>query len=156
MVDAFVPENFLCGKEVVVISSRKVNSASTMERKLILMTFTVLVFFYGDAQTILVNSDGTHSVIIDHGGGTSIQVNPNGTHTIIFNNGTALTKVNPDGTHTIVSTPDTMRPPIARQGNRADAFNTKDECDTISHDSIRQSSKYFKVRPRKFRRKTRE
>ena len=121
-----------------------------MERKLISIALTVLTFC-SHAQTILVNPDGTHSVIMDHGGGTSIQVNPNGTHTIIFNNGSTLTKVNPDGTHTIVSTPDSMKPPIDMHVNRSDAFNTKDECDTISHDSIRHSSKSFKVRSRKLR-----
>lgn len=52
---------------------------------------------------ILVNSDGTHSTVIDNGGATKTVVNPNGTHSIIIDNGgNTKTIVNPNGSHTTV------------------------------------------------------
>ena len=46
------------------------------------------------AQVILVNPDGTHSLIIDNGA-TKTVVNPNGTHSTIIDNGATKTVVNP-------------------------------------------------------------
>ncbi|TDQ19039.1 hypothetical protein DFQ04_0856 [Algoriphagus boseongensis] len=50
------------------------------------------------AQSVIVNPDGTHSVIHDHGN-TQVIVNPNGTHSILLGTGNIKTLVNPDGTH---------------------------------------------------------
>ncbi len=51
------------------------------------------------AQSVIVNPDGTHSVVIDHGVHKVI-VNPNGTHSVAVSSGTGNILVNPDGTHT--------------------------------------------------------
>ena len=71
------------------------------------------------AQNIVVNPDGTHSIVIDNGTtktivnpngthstvidncSTKIVVNPNGTHSILVGNGRIKTVVNPDGTHSV-------------------------------------------------------
>ncbi|TXE03733.1 hypothetical protein [Algoriphagus aquimarinus] len=50
------------------------------------------------AQSVIVNPDGTHSVVIDHGVHKVI-VNPNGTHSVAVSSGTSNIIVNPDGTH---------------------------------------------------------
>jgi len=50
------------------------------------------------AQGVVVNSDGTHSHIINNGS-TSLIVNPNGTHSTAFHNGNTSVIVNPNGTH---------------------------------------------------------
>lgn len=48
--------------------------------KKILMIFTFLAMLHAvHAQTVFVNPDGTHSIIIDNGTTKTI-VNPNGTH----------------------------------------------------------------------------
>jgi hypothetical protein len=72
-----------------------------MNRQLIVSVFVLLIARFAIAQSILVNPDGTHSVIHDHGA-TSIVVNPNGTHSVLFNNGSTSIMVNPDGTHSAI------------------------------------------------------
>ena len=72
-----------------------------MIRLLIASVLVLLVGRYAIAQSILVNPDGTHSVIHDHGA-TSIVINPNGTHSVVFNNGSTSIMVNPDGTHSTI------------------------------------------------------
>src|SRR5688572_33241663 len=72
-----------------------------MNRQLIASVLLVLVGRYAIAQSILVNPDGTHSVIHDHGA-TSVVINPNGTHSVVFNNGSTSIMVNPDGTHSTI------------------------------------------------------
>lgn len=68
------------------------------------LSISVLFFFvgcYAIAQSVIVNPDGTHSVIINNGN-TSTVVNPNGTHSTLFNNGNTSILVNPNGTHSTV------------------------------------------------------
>ena len=52
-------------------------------------------------HTVIVNPDGTHSVVINNGT-TSTIVNSNGTLSIAINNGNTSTIVNPYGTHSVV------------------------------------------------------
>lgn len=61
---------------------------------IVLISFTTFV----QAQGIVVNSDGTHSVVINNGS-TSTIVNPNGTHSTAITNGNTSIIVNPNGTH---------------------------------------------------------
>jgi hypothetical protein len=60
-----------------------------------------LLCYNGFSQTIQVNPDGTHTVIINQGS-KSIQVNPDGSHTIILHNENTSAKINPDGTHSVI------------------------------------------------------
>lgn len=55
------------------------------------------------AQSVVVNPDGTHSVLIDHGGGTSIAIHPDGTHSVVVNHGAVDIVINADGTHSVVA-----------------------------------------------------
>ena len=50
------------------------------------------------AQGVIVNADGTHSVVVNNGS-TSTIVNSNGTHATAINNGSTSTVVNSNGTH---------------------------------------------------------
>ncbi len=50
------------------------------------------------AQSVIVNPDGTHSVVLGQGD-NKVVVNPNGTHSVIMGSGTSRIMVNPDGTH---------------------------------------------------------
>lgn len=61
--------------------------------------FTTIAAF---TQSVVVNPDGTHSVLIDHGGGTSIAIHPDGTHSVVVNHGAVDVVINPDGTHSVV------------------------------------------------------
>ena len=72
-----------------------------MNRQIIASALVLLIGRYAIAQSILVNPDGTHSVIHDHGA-TSIVVNSNGTHSVVFNHGSTSIMVNPDGTHSTI------------------------------------------------------
>ncbi len=54
------------------------------------------------AQQIIINPDGTHSTVIDNGGGIKTIVNPNGTHSTIIGSGGIKTLVNPNGTHSTI------------------------------------------------------
>ena len=65
----------------------------------ILLSLLCMVSLSAYAQhTVVVNPDGTHSVVINNGN-TSTIVNPNGTHSTAIHNGNTTTIVNPDGTH---------------------------------------------------------
>lgn len=66
------------------------------------ITLYLIVISIGlNAQTIIVNPDGTHSILIDNGSIKTL-VNPNGTHSTIIDNGSTKTIVNPNGTHSVV------------------------------------------------------
>lgn len=77
------------------------------------------------AQSVIVNPDGTHSVVIDHGVHKVI-VNPNGTHSVAVSSGTSNIVVNPDGTHSqiigngnskIIVNPNGTHSILSTQGN---------------------------------------
>lgn len=80
---------------------------------------------------IIVNANGTHSTVINSGANISTVVNPNGTHSTLVNNGNIATIVNPDGTHSIginsgsniqIITPD---PKNVRDNNREEETPSK-------------------------------
>lgn len=73
-------------------------------KALLLFSTLLAMVLSATAQTIQVNPDGTHSIIIDHGAGTAVVVNPDGTHSFIYNNngiGPAV-QVNPNGSHGVI------------------------------------------------------
>jgi hypothetical protein len=55
-----------------------------------------------NAQTIIINSNGTHSVVINNGNTATI-VNPDGTHSTLIKGENTSLIVNPDGTHYTVN-----------------------------------------------------
>ena len=68
----------------------------------ILLSLLCMVSISAYAQhTVVVNPDGTHSVVINSGNSTTI-VNPDGTHSVVINSGNSTTIVNPYGSHTVV------------------------------------------------------
>ena len=91
-----------------------------MERLLIILALSFFLNCSAIAQSVIVNPDGTHSIVINNGststivnpdgthstainhGSTSIIVNPNGTHSSVIHNGNISTIVNPNGTHSTV------------------------------------------------------
>ena len=91
-----------------------------MERLFTILTLSLGFICAAHAQTVIVNPDGTHSIVISSGntstvvnsdgthstvinnGSTSTIVNSNGTHSTMINNGNTSTIVNPDGSHSTV------------------------------------------------------
>jgi len=69
-------------------------------KQILTLIFTLLSYNVF-AQSVVVNPDGTNSIIIDNGSTKTI-VNPNGTHSIIIDNGSTKTIVNPNGTYSII------------------------------------------------------
>jgi hypothetical protein len=56
--------------------------------------------------SVIVNPDGTHSVVHQNGN-TSVIVNSNGTHSTLTQNGNTAIIVNPNGTHSIIPNTET-------------------------------------------------
>lgn len=95
-----------------------------MKTLLYLLVLSFSTFSIIKAQTVMVNSDGTHSIGINHGstttvinpdgtvsvghnhGGTIIAVHADGTHSVGINHGGTVDDVHPDGTHSIGHNPD--------------------------------------------------
>ena len=104
--------------------------------KRILLSLLCMVSLSAYAQhTVVVNPDGTHSVVINNGNSATI-VNPDGSHStaILQHNGNSAIIVNPDGTHstathngndaTIVN-PDGTHSVFINNGNSASKDNPK-------------------------------
>lgn len=53
--------------------------------KKLLMIFSTMFFFQVFGQNVIINSNGTHSILIDNGSTKTI-VNPDGTHSTLINN----------------------------------------------------------------------
>ena len=53
---------------------------------------------YAVAQSIVVNPDGTHSIMVTTGNASTI-INSNGSHATVITHGSTSIIVNPDGTH---------------------------------------------------------
>lgn len=74
---------------------------------LLLFISTVPMIGFSQGTSVIVNPDGTHSVVHYHGN-TSTQINSNGTHSIatataIFHHGNGMsTKVDADGMHSTI------------------------------------------------------
>ena len=97
-----------------------------------------LLFFLGLSayaqHTVVVNPDGTHSVIVNNGNVSTI-VNQDGTHSTAIMNGNSSTIVNPDGTHstaimngsniTIVNS-DGTHSTVIRSGDNTTIVNPKE------------------------------
>ncbi len=88
--------------------------------------FALLITFYSLAQSMEVNSDGTHSTSFDNGN-ISIKINPDGTHAHIFNNGNTSIQVNPDGTHSNIFHNGNISTRINPDGTHDTLFNVKNE-----------------------------
>ena len=74
-----------------------------MKLYLILVNLILCGSLYAQTPTVVVNPDGTHSVVHSSGSGTAVIVNPNGTHSVVHNADTSTPVIiNPDGTHTIL------------------------------------------------------
>lgn len=69
--------------------------------KNIAIAFLSIFTIHVQAQTVIVNPDGTHSIVIDNGSTKTI-VNPNGTHSTLIDNGSTKTLVSPNGTHSTI------------------------------------------------------
>ena len=65
----------------------------------VLLSLLCMVSLSAYAQhTVVVNPDGTHSVVVNNGNSSTI-VNPDGSHSTAIHNGNSTTIVNPNGTH---------------------------------------------------------
>lgn len=69
-------------------------------------TLFFLIIFWGifgftQSSRILVNPDGTHSIIPDEED-SGVIINPDGSHSVLINNGCTSTIINSDGSHSII------------------------------------------------------
>ncbi len=97
-------------------------------KNFLLLTVFAFAAFQADAQTVIVNPDGTHSILINNGGMFSTIVNPDGTHSTVINtagpftniinpNGTQTTVINNGGNFSTVVNPDGTHSTLNIQGN---------------------------------------
>jgi hypothetical protein len=104
-------------------------------------------------HTVVVNPDGTHSVVIQTGNMITV-VNPNGTHSTAIQTGNFITVVNPDGTHstamltgnntTMVSPVDTHTP-VIKNGDDNTIANPKENNVRQELESISKKSDFTNV-----------
>jgi hypothetical protein len=69
-----------------------------MTKKICFSALSLFVGYYAVAQSIVVNPDGSHSIMV-HTGNASTIINSNGSHATVINHGSTSIIVNPDGTH---------------------------------------------------------
>jgi len=103
-------------------------------KKIIYLTvlfFSALSFL--KAQTIMVNSDGTHSIGISNGSTTTV-INPDGTHSIGFNHGGTVIAVHADGTHSVGFLP--IDESLSDDSHFSGPFFTKSPEQLIQEDSL--------------------
>jgi hypothetical protein len=94
----------------------------------------------GNAQTVVVNPDGSHSLVICHGSTNALIVNPDGTHTQVFNHGDTQVRVNPNGSHTVILHSDTDTPLIVNpDGTHTRVLNAHSETPLVIHPDGTQS-----------------
>ncbi|MHA4741287.1 hypothetical protein [Dyadobacter sp. MSC1_007] len=108
----------------------------------LILTLAMLGFaLVSHAQGVALNSDGTHSHIINNGS-TSIIVNSNGTHSTAFNNGNTSIIVNPNGTHStsfhngntsIIVNPNGTHSTAFHNGNTSVVFTPNGTTTTVFH-----------------------
>jgi hypothetical protein len=67
-----------------------------MIRQIISLTISIAIITVCNAQTVQVNSDGTHTVFYNYDNPSTL-ITPEGTHNIVFHQGNTSTQVNPDG-----------------------------------------------------------
>lgn len=78
-----------------------------MMKKHLILSFLLCATGVARAQvSIIVNPDGTHSVLHQNGN-TGVVVNPDGSHSVLHQNGSTAVLVNPNGTHSVVPNTDT-------------------------------------------------
>ena len=81
--------------------------------KFLLTTILTTTACLANAQSVIVNPDGTHSIAIGgQGGAPTIIVNPNGTHTVVHKSAGHSIAVGPDGKHTVVVGDDKPGPKV--------------------------------------------
>jgi hypothetical protein len=95
-----------------------------MERLPALLALTLFLNHYANAQAIVVNSDGTHSIVVSNGNSSTI-VNSNGTHSTLFMNGNTGIMVNPDGTHSTIVTNGNISTVINQNGTHSIIINNE-------------------------------
>lgn len=76
-----------------------------------ILTLFLLAVCCTNAQTVIMNPDGTVSTVVNNGT-TSTIFHPNGTHSTVVNNGATSTIFHPDGTHSTETKSDLTRPSI--------------------------------------------
>lgn len=67
-------------------------------KKLLLLMALFFSSNYTFSQSVVINPDGTHSVVVGSGS-VRTAINSNGTHSTIIGHGTVSTVVNSNGTH---------------------------------------------------------
>jgi hypothetical protein len=113
-----------------------------MKKVLFLTVLSFLSISLIKAQTIMVNSDGTHSIGISHGS-TTIVINPDGTHSVGFNHGSTVIAVHPDGTHSIGFNP--VDESSDHESHFSSTFFLKSRAQLIQEDSLfTESSSSYK------------
>ncbi len=84
--------------------SKKLEMTTTAMIKRALICLLSFVGLSAYAQhTVVVNPDGTHTVVVNNGNVSTV-VNPDATHSTVITNGDLTTIVNPDGTHSTAIT----------------------------------------------------
>jgi hypothetical protein len=116
------------------------------------------------AQTIIVNSDGTHSHVHNHGGGHSVVIGSDGSSSLLINAGTNHSiRINPDGSHSVivhhgptaieVTPPPVRSNPFFQETNRQCEQRTDTSSQKMRMQKQRHEKKWKRMRHRKLQKK---
>ena len=117
-----------------------------MKRILICLLFSVSLSAYAQ-NAVVINPDGTHSVIVNNGSVSTV-VNPDGTHSTAIMNGNSTTVVNPDGTHSVIVNNGNVSTVVNPDGTHSTVIMTDNDA-TIVNQTERPLWQIFKLFDRK-------
>jgi hypothetical protein len=103
-----------------------------MPKKLCFSALSLFVGCYAVAQSIVVNPDGTHSIMV-HTGNVSALVNSNGSHSTVINRGSTAIIVNPDGTHSTAFNQGSISLIVGPTGMHSTVFNNDCAVEQLSN-----------------------
>ena len=85
------------------------------------------------AQQVIVNADGTHSIVHSTGNGAGVVVNPNGTHSTIHPTGSSTgVIVNANGTHsTFHSVGQNLKVIVNANGTHSTFYSTENNINSV-------------------------
>ena len=102
-----------------------------MKRFLCILALVLAIHSYSASQSVVVNPDGCHSTVHQHGN-TAVVVNPDGTHSTVHHHGHTAVVVGPDGSHStvishgqtsVVVNPDGTHSIVVHHGNSSTVIN---------------------------------
>ena len=127
-----------------------------MAKKICFSVLSLVIGYYAAAQSIVVNPDGTHSIMVTTGNASTI-INSNGSHSTVINNGSTSVIINPDGTHSTAFNNGNTSIVVGPTGMHSIIFhNHSTVIQTCNENSVEVEPIFIKKREKQIGKRTRE